>query len=386
MNKFHVLFLASWYPNKLKPQNGNFIKRHAEAVSAFCKVSVIHVRANIQKEKFVIDFNKTENLYEYICYYKKHRLNIPLISHFIKINKKIKAYKKTYRLITKKQGKINIIHLNVMLPAGIFALFLKKRYKTPYIITEHWTKFLNPSEFSSSEKNIIRKIAKNSSGICPVSENLKQKLINFEISGNFTVIPNVVNTNIFYPETNKTKHKIIKLLHISHLDDKHKNISGILNVIKNLSSERNDFTITISGNRNIEQHKKYAKKIGISEKIISFEGKKTSEEVAESMRKHDIFIMFSNYENLPCVISETHMCGMPVISSDVGGISEMIDKNNGILTEKGNEKDFKEKLSLMIDNVGNYSPKNIYAKAQSRYGYKTVAKKYLSLYEKILNK
>ncbi|MCF6185424.1 MAG: glycosyltransferase [Bacteroidales bacterium] len=386
MNKLHVLFLASWYPNKLKPQNGNFIKRHAEAVSAFCKVSVIHVRANIQKEKFIIDINKTENLHEYICYYKKHTLNIPLISHFIKINKKIKAYKKTYRLISEKQEKINIIHLNVMLPAGIYALVLKKKYKIPYVITEHWTKFLNPSEFSSSEKKIIRKIAKNSSGICPVSENLKQNLINFEINGNFAVIPNVVNANIFYPETKETKHKIVKILHISHLDDKHKNISGILNVIKKLSSERGDFTITISGNRNLEQHKKYAKKIGIPENIISFEGEKTSEEVAESMRKHDIFVMFSNYENLPCVISEAHMCGIPVISSDVGGVSEMIDKDNGILTEKGNEKDFKEKLSLMIDNIEKYSPLLISIKAQNRYGYETVAKKYLTLYEKILNK
>jgi len=38
-----VLWLTSWYPNKVSPTNGDFVQRHAQATSLFCKVDIIHV-------------------------------------------------------------------------------------------------------------------------------------------------------------------------------------------------------------------------------------------------------------------------------------------------------------------------------------------------------
>lgn len=385
-DKINVLFLASWYPNELKPQNGNFIRRHAEAVSEFCNVSVIHVRARVQKERISFDIKNHNNVQEYICYYKKHTNNIPLVSKIIKVKQKLNAYKKTYKKLSDSGFNPNITHVNVILPAGVFALFLKRKYIIPFIVTEHWTKFqqINSDIISKTEKKLILKISKKTSTICPVSENLKSALIRFGIKSEFEVIPNVVNTEIFFPPTQKEDIKQKKLLHISHLEDRHKNISGMLNVIKRLSSDRSDFTFTLSGNRNLEIHKKYAETIGIPKEIIRFEGEKTSEEVAEAMREHDIFVMFSNYENLPCVISEAQMCGMPVISSNVGGVSEMIDESNGIIVEKGNEQELFEKLNFLIDNIDKYSKLLISMKAQKSYSYTRVGKLYHNLYQKII--
>ena len=39
----HILFLCGWYPSKVLPKNGDFIKRHAEAVSSQHVVSILHI-------------------------------------------------------------------------------------------------------------------------------------------------------------------------------------------------------------------------------------------------------------------------------------------------------------------------------------------------------
>jgi len=50
-------------------------------------------------------------------------------------------------------------------------------------------------------------------------------------------------------------------------------------------------------------------------------------EVASILQSTDLLLMFSNYENLPCVILEAFACGVPVISTDVGGIKEYFPEN-----------------------------------------------------------
>ena len=42
-----VLWLTSWYPNKVNETNGDFVQRHAQAASFYCKVDVIHVEKDI---------------------------------------------------------------------------------------------------------------------------------------------------------------------------------------------------------------------------------------------------------------------------------------------------------------------------------------------------
>ena len=68
-----VLWLPSWYPNKLFPFNGDFIQRHAAAVALYQPVQVIHI---VKDEKGVFtknimeDIHVTGGLSETIVYYK----------------------------------------------------------------------------------------------------------------------------------------------------------------------------------------------------------------------------------------------------------------------------------------------------------------------------
>ncbi len=379
--KLNILFLASWYPNKLEPQNGNFIQRHAEAVASICNVASLYVISSHDAEDYEIAQRWVNNVFEVIVYYQKTDKLLP----FLKYRRYLKAHKLGFEEILKVFKKIDLTHLNVFYPAGIFALWLKKRFKIPFIITEHWTGFLdiNPYKFNLFEKYFILKTAASASMICPVSNDLKNALQKFGIEGPFKVIPNVVDTNLFnFKEKNKSKLK--KILHVSTLNDDHKNVTGILNVISKLSNKRTDFHLTLAGNKFGDKHLNYAKQFGIPDEMFTILDEIPLEDIAQIMQQQDIFVLFSNYENLPCVISEAHASGMVVVATDVGGVSEMIDPKNGFLINAREETALFEKLDYLLDHLTEYQPKEIRAAATERYGYTSVANQFYTIYKKVL--
>ena len=383
--KPNILFLASWYPNTESPQAGNFIQQHARAISEYANIAVIHVVPikDLPKTKITTEWNN--GIYEVVVYYKKTSTTLPILCLYDKAKKQKAAYNLAYQAALKEFNQFNLVHLNVVYPAGLFALHLKATHNIPFIITEHWTAFQKTTQnsFNAIEKYFIKKITRQAEIICPVSNDLKNALIDFGIKNKFQVIPNVVNTAIFQPQL--IQNKKVKILHISNLKDEHKNISGILRVIEKLSLQRSDFTLTIAGNGDIDNFREKAKQLSISNDIIHFEGEKTPEEVAHLMNNNDAFLLFSNYENLPCVIAESLVMGLPVLTTDVGGISEMINQHNGILVNKGNETELFKELNNLIDNINSYKSTDIANNAKDIYSYKTVGKSYFSIYESILN-
>ena len=382
-SKLNILFLASWYPNKLDTQNGNFIQQHARAVSKVCNVYVLHAVSRIQEQDFIIENNLNENVLEVVVYYKRRKSSF--LNLIKKKNIQKQAYQRGYKEILKQVKQIDLVHLNVIFTAGLFALYLKRKYKIPFVITEHWTGFLkiNPLKINFLEAYYIKKIAKNASYICPVSIDLKNALIDFGIQGKFKVIPNVVNTEHFFLNT-KNNTSQIKILHVSSLKNEHKNIFGILNVIKIASENRHDFKLTIIGDGDIKPILSYIKKIKLDNEFIEVRDKQPLAIIAKEMQDHDLFLLFSNYENLPCVIAESLVSGLPVLSSNVGGISEMINDKNGILVEPLNEEQLLRGLNYMLENLHAYSRKAIASEAAKKYNYGTVSKQFLSIYNKAL--
>lgn len=64
----------------------------------------------------------------------------------------------------------------------------------------------------------------------------------------------------------------------------------------------------------------------------------------------DLFILPSNYEGLPMVILEAMSFGKPVVASNVGGISEIVEDDvNGYVVENKPEA-FAEKISYILEN------------------------------------
>jgi len=386
----HVLFLPLWYPNKYDPMPGLFIERHAQSVNLFCDVSALYLHPDPnQQEKYQLDITNSDDIYTIRLYFRQIKNNIPIFSPLIKAFKFYQAAFYGYKLICKNKYKPHIIHVNVLTRLGVFALFLKYLYGLPYIITEHWSRY-QPKV--GTYNGILRKIftrfvVKKASAITTVSEDLKNAMLLHNLkNSNFSVVPNVVNTNQFIPAKNKQVNNIKQIVHVSCFDNKPKNISGILRVIKKLSEVRDDFRCLMVGEGpDLENMKKYAKTLKIEPKFICFTGLKENEDLVNTINQSDFMLLFSNYENFPVVIAESFSCGIPVISSSVGGIPEHLSEDKGMLVEKGNETQLLQLLIRMLDDSGKYNSEKIRNYAITNFSYQVIGNEFYMIYKKVLN-
>ena len=385
MNKrLNILFLSSWYPCRTDLYNGNFVQRHAESVAIHANVYVLFAYSDERLKSVETEHFVKNGVDTCIIYYPKIKNKIPAFDNVLKYIYLKKLFLKSYIELRNTIGQIDVIHVNVTYPIGLIALYLKRKFKIPYVITEHWTGYLpqNRDKLSPLVKQQSKKIISGASVVMPVSDNLRKSMQELGFKANYQVIPNVVDTKLF--GIKEVFHKPLGFIHVSTLIDKHKNISGILRTIKRLSKKGKDFTFTIIGDGDLKPHIRYAEQLEIPKEIITFEGAKPIEKIAEAMQKSDVFVLFSNYENLPCVISEAHSCGLPVISTDVGGVHEMIDDLNGILVSVKNENTLLEKMEHMLNHFNTYNTNEIRRKATERYAYDKVGKQMVAVYNKVL--
>lgn len=383
--KLTVLFLSSWYPSRVMPTLGNFVQKHAEAVALHSDIIALFVCSDAGcTQTFEIVENTINNVYTVHVYYKKVSHAIPLISQLQKLSRYIRAYKKGLLLVKKKAGKVDIVHHNILYPSGIIAWYLKKTKNIPFVISEHWTGYLANKKTKTGfwQKLISKAIARNASAIMPVSNDLKNAMQASGLPGNYTPVYNVADTQLFYPLLNKAPGRKIRFLHISTLDDAHKNISGMLEAVAVLYSRRQDFEFWFVGDGETTPHIGTATRLGICNSAAFFDGTKTTNEVAELMRNADCFVLFSNYENLPCVLIEAMASGIPVISTTVGGIPEHITADYGILLPPGDKQELVSVLNRMVDAIQQekYNAKLLHDYAKTNFSYESVSRKLHSVY------
>jgi glycosyltransferase involved in cell wall biosynthesis len=316
MNK--VLFLASWYPSRVNAFDGDFIERHAKSISLYNKVFVIYIvkDQNIRDGKIVIEKDVSGNLIAYKAYYPSYS-KIGWIEKVHSNRWNFKLYQRIYQTIIHEYGQPDIVHLNVLMKAGLFAWWLKKKYNLPYVLSENWTGYYKESKQGYLQKSILykflsRMVFKNCSYALPVTNDLGERMNELFGKIPFKVIPNVVDTTLFYPVP-ENKNAKTRLIHISTLGY-HKNIEGILHVTEKLYRGRKDFELYLIGpaSNHILQ---WTEDRGLMNTCIFFSGLIPYRQVAEYLRNADALIMFSRYENLPCVILEALTCGLPVVST-----------------------------------------------------------------------
>lgn len=390
-NLIRVLMLSPWYPHKYDSMPGLFVQRHAQAISSQCDVCVLYIHAdeNLNSKKIILEKDIDGSLAEYRIYYKKTTITTPIISFFLKFFWYYKAYRFGLKKILEEKKEFDIIHVNILTRTALVAYIIGKKLKIPYVITEHWSRYLPiRNEYHGVfRKMITRFVVSKAKAILPVTENLKNAMLAHKLNNiNYQVIPNVVDTELFCRKEKYANSKK-QIVHVSCFEDKPKNISGILRTAKNLFEKRKDFEIHLVGDGlDLQALKKLADELGIINKVVFFEGLKENEDLVKCIASADFMLLFSNYENMPVVINESLACGIPVLSSRVGGIPEIIIDENGILVNPNDEQDLFEKMDKMLNNYNLYNPQRLRDYALANFSKEAVATKIVTIYKQIIER
>lgn len=129
-----------------------------------------------------------------------------------------------------------------------------------------------------------------------------------------------------------------------------KGVFDLVNTIINHRSElREKMCLHIGGNKNEQKLKSMITNGDVSD-IIKFEGFICADKKIEQLNWSDVYILPSFNEGLPISILEAMSYGMPIISTPVGGIPEVVDETNGVLVTPGNEEEIYMALMKYIEN------------------------------------
>ncbi|WP_292010573.1 glycosyltransferase [Chryseobacterium sp.] len=372
----NILFISSWFPNKLEPTNGNFVWYHAEAVSLLNHVEILHVIGDLnQKEEFIFDDNNVNNIRVLIIYYKS--TNNPVRNFLRRIN--------AYKLGFNKMTKPDLVHANILHNNMLFAVYLKRKYKIPFVVTEHWSAFQkeNQAKTPFKIKIIAKYIAKKAEYILPVSDHLKESLRLMGIETPMKVISNTVNTEVFTIKPKSETTHIINFLHVSGLTPL-KKPKDIITVISRLHKEGYHVNLEIGGDGDLVPLKKLIKDLK-GENYVKLFGLISHKEVAEKMQNSDYFILFSENETQGCVILESYACGKPVIATNVGGAAELIQEGLGIGIERNNTEQLYTELEKICKGEYSFKDENqIRQVVVEQYSRESIARQFMEIYQKVI--
>ncbi|MBU0696316.1 MAG: glycosyltransferase [Bacteroidetes bacterium] len=373
LKKDYVLVVPSWYPSKKDVFNGDFNERTISALSNQKHQVIVYLVGDSNIKKLIKESNYSEYIDTIIGYYPKSTL--PIIGNIFNLFYYLFYNLKFINQEINERGLPIYIHTYVFFPAGLVTMYYSKKYKLKSVLTEHWTAFYDFSKDSLSSHSILlrflfKRILNSFDLILPVAKALEVEVKKWNKNTAYKAIPNVMNTNHFNLGES-SKYDEFTFLHVSTLSFQ-KNPELLLEAFDDFLISNPKVKLNIIGPQKNHLVEKVKHSVHMKN-AVRFLGEMNNHAVAEEMKKCHAFVLNSRYENLPCVILEALCCGLPVISTDVGGVSEILNQENGLLFSEGNKEELIKSLHQIYKSYKNYKPESISELASKKYSYQAVA-------------
>ena len=243
-----------------------------------------------------------------------------------------KNAKKALENLLEKED-IDIIHGHYLFPAGAAAVEVGNEHGIKTYVTAHGSDMFELYKTQPLMRSTLKKVLKRADVVLAVSNALRHEIIATGVEGiasKTRLSWNSVDINKFsakenttFKEENRLEDKPI-VLFVGNLI-KRKNVESLLEAKKIANS---DYYLVIVGDGPL--FKKLNNKVE-EENIrdVIFTGAR--DDVENIIPSCDVLVLPSFSESFGLVLIEALACGKPVIGSNVGGITEIINKNVGLL-------------------------------------------------------
>jgi glycosyltransferase involved in cell wall biosynthesis len=222
------------------------------------------------------------------------------------------------------RGTPDLIHAHVLIDGGIVAMRMARQLGVPFVVSCHSSRYLEGETWRARPLDywLARKAARRANALLPVSTALANGLHAAGMEARFEVIPNLVDRTHFTPPTQLLPQQGFRLLHLSDFS-RQKRLDILLVAFDLALQKSSHLRLTIAGNGNPALVKGLLNKFPEAAKAITLEGELSREVVAQRMGEHDLFVLSSEVETQGIVLTEALCCGLPVVTTNCGGPTDL---------------------------------------------------------------
>jgi glycosyltransferase involved in cell wall biosynthesis len=374
-----VLFVTTNWPTEASPVDGTFVREHALAAATRCEVAVVHLQREAGRSGLYEIAPLAEPLRALRVRYRRHGRPLSYIAFAA-------GTAAALRRLRREGFEPDVLHASSFLSAAA-ALGPARMLRKPLVYTEHWTIFIpeNPGRLSPLQRRIARLALRRSDIVLPVSEDLRAALARLAPRARFRVVPNAVDEGLFHPSDAPRPDGPVRLLAVGLMDGERKGFDLLLEAAARLRAVRDDFRLDMLGDgENRGTYESLSRGLGL-DGVVTFHGLRPKAEVAEAMRRSDLFVLTSRYENNPCVAIEALASGVPVVATRVGGVPEVVPPDAGVLTEVDPER-IAAAIGDALDRLGEFDRGSIASRAHERYGRDHVGSELAEVYDECVSR
>jgi L-malate glycosyltransferase len=283
-----------------------------------------------------------------------------------------------------KRGEYDLCHAFFGIPCGHIA----RKFRLPYVVSLRGSDvpFYN-ERFRWLDRLFFRRLSVeiwgNARVVVANSEGLRELALRTAPAQPIRVIPNGVDVETFRPAASKRTGGL-RVLCVSRLIER-KGIEYLLRAMAELRGA--PCTLTLAGTGNLESHlRALCQTLGIGD-AVRFLGFVPHEQIVPVYQEHDVFVLPSLNEGMSNTVLEAMACGMPVLMTNTGGASELIeDGANGYLFEARSPKAVADKLRRYLGDPSLAAAHGARARQiAERRSWSGVADAYRSLYTEVLS-
>lgn len=302
-------------------------------------------------------------------------LQIPV--HVLGITKNLSGYRKSFQFIKQyiANTQIDVIHVHM----------------THGLLVANWLNFIVgiPVVFTAHSYNVGSRLREYYLNITKRFRTVdilfsKSQLRYYHKQNDHLVIPNGIDLEPFDQlHQNIEKFSVFTFIHIGRLLDL-KNQALLITSAKHLRDKGKSFQLLIVGDGPKREFlEDLVRKYSLKDHI-SFLG--IRKDIPELLTKSHVFLLSSRWEGFPISILEAGAARLTVLTTDVGGISDMIPERCGVLAS---EKDYIDKMEAIFEA---YEPKykyygeNLYQHIRKNYGMNTVFERHVQVYDQLKRK
>jgi N-acetyl-alpha-D-glucosaminyl L-malate synthase BshA len=295
-----------------------------------------------------------------------------------------------------KLYKIEVLHVHYAIPHAYAGYMAKQMLKDegidiPMVTTLHGTDITLVGNHPFYKPAVTFSINK-SDFVTSVSQSLKDDTLKlFNIKNEIQVIPNFIELDKIKKEDKSPCQRSVMandeeriITHISNFR-KVKRIPDIIAIFNKIQKEIPAKLMMVGEGPEKEKAEHLCRELGIQDKVIFFGN---SNEIDTILCQTDLFLLPSKTESFGLVALEAMACGVPVISSNAGGLPEVNkDGFSGYLSEVGDVNGMAKNAMKILkeDAVLTEFKKNALITAQ-QFDIKKILPLYEDLYQRAIAK